>query len=534
MSRARSHWPLYLAALAFALQTAVLLWLSRRLTDGHLVYALDDAYIHMAMAKNLAHHGVWGVTPFGFSSSSSSPLWVVILAAIERGFGGVGLAPLLLNLVSGLGLLALGHFALRDFAVSRGQAAAALLALVVFLPMAPLALVAMEHLLQTALALGFAWQIVRQARRPTRSGTAVLLALGFALAALRYEDLALALAGAAVLAFRRRRVDALLLSVAALAAPAAYAALALAHGETPIPNSLLLKGNLPHAGLSGLIHLLGYTACVQLSMNPHMLVLMVGGLFAVGAVRGQKQGRGPVVRTLLFLCLATTLFQLQFGGFGSFYRYEAYLVALWLLAIAAALPALVESLGARMRRGSDVALLACGLALFGVPLAVRFVQATINAPVATRNIYEQQYQMGRFLARYYPERGVAVNDIGAVDYLAELRLLDLWGLANSDVMRARRAKQYGAGEIEELARVHGTEVAVIYADWFDGSGGLPPGWVRVGQWTIADNRICGGPTVTFFAVIPGEAPALAAHLREFSSELPATVAQRGAYLSASN
>ncbi len=29
-------------------------------TGGEFVYALDDAYIHMSMAKNLAMHGVYG------------------------------------------------------------------------------------------------------------------------------------------------------------------------------------------------------------------------------------------------------------------------------------------------------------------------------------------------------------------------------------------------------------------------------------------------------------------------------------------
>jgi hypothetical protein len=516
------------------LQTAALLGFSLRLTNGHVVYVLDDAYIHMAMAKNLAGHGVWGVTPLAFSSSSSSPLWVLILAAIDRVFGPATTAPLLLNVFSAFGLLAVSNFALRDFGLSRLETALALLAVFVFLPMAPLALSGMEHMLQAALAVGFAWQVVRQLRRPTVAGSVGLFLLAGALTAVRYEDVALAIGGSLWLLFRRRFADSVLVGAAGLVPPATYAAYAVAHGETPIPNSVLLKGNIPQGGLVGTIHMLGYTGYAQLSAQPHILVLMLGGLLALAAVRTRRNSQRDAVQTLIFLGFVATLFQLQFAQFGQFYRYEAYLVALWLVGIAGAGPAIVQEVAPRMRGASDLLLVTCALALFTLPLVVRSVEATANTPAASRNIYEQQYQMGRFLARYYAHRGVAANDIRAIDYLAEIRLLDLWGLANSDVMRARRARHYTPEDIDALARAHGTEVAVVYDEWFDPSGGLPPSWQRVGQWTIADNRVCGGPTVSFYGVTAGEARELAAHLREFASELPTTVAQRGAYKSATD
>ena len=49
-------------------------------TDGHLGYALDDAYIHLDLTRHLVHDGTFGLVPGRYESASSSPLWEVVLA----------------------------------------------------------------------------------------------------------------------------------------------------------------------------------------------------------------------------------------------------------------------------------------------------------------------------------------------------------------------------------------------------------------------------------------------------------------------
>jgi hypothetical protein len=129
---------------------------------------------------------------------------------------------------------------------------------------------------------------------------------------------------------------------------------------------------------------------------------------------------------------------------------------------------------------------------------------------------------------------VAANDIGAIDFLADLNLTDLFGLASQAVMRAKLSGEWRsdlAGTLDRLASAEGTRVAVLYDTWFDynpatGRAAVPPQWVRVAAWTIPQNVVCGGATVTWYAVIPEEAEALRSGLEEFSPSHPAGVTVR--------
>src|SRR5271155_3773532 len=92
-------WPLF-AGLGCLWLSILVLWLvSIDKNDGLLIYPLDDTYIHMEIAKNVVAHHVWGVTPYGFSWSTSSPLWTAVLAAAYWLFGVRVGTPLVLNAI---------------------------------------------------------------------------------------------------------------------------------------------------------------------------------------------------------------------------------------------------------------------------------------------------------------------------------------------------------------------------------------------------------------------------------------------------
>ncbi len=518
------------------------------LTEGQLTYALDDSYVHMAMAKNLAQHGVWGVTRHEFSSSSSSPLWTLLLAGVFTATGPVDAVPLVLNLICAVGVVFVAHRLLTARAAPGygGAITAALLALVACVPLAGLIATGQEHTLHLLLVLFFAGMVAERlsrddgerlgagerrddGERPARRAPWVdwrLWLVAAALALVRYESLFLVFGACVLLARRGRRGAALALAAAAALPVVAFGAISLSHGWLFFPNSLVLKANLPgEAAGQTLRTLTGYVVLRRLIANAHLLVLVAAALACLAAlVRGASA-------VLLVLFLVTLVLHLALADVGWFYRYEAYLVGLGLIASAAGWLEL-RARGAgqpaprlRLRGARAWALALLALLATGV-LVDRGARAMLEAPRAMRNIHEQQVQMGRFLREHYTGAVVAVNDIGAVNYLADVRCLDLMGLASRDVAAQLRAGTYGARALDELIRRHGVKVAIVYDNWIR----IPESWQRVGRWRIQDDVVTGGDTVSFYAIDPAEAPRLSEALRRFAPRLPKTVQQAGPYL----
>jgi len=561
-------WPLLAPLGLLAVLAAVLLVRGLSLTEGQLTYALDDSYVHMAMAKNFSQHGVWGITRHEFSSSSSSPLWTLLLAGLFIVTGPVDVVPLVLNLICavlvvfvGYRLLTGGRSLARGGPVQHGTVAIALIALVLFVPVTALIATGQEHLLHLLLVLLFAGMVAERATAAGRDAAArklplALLVLAAALPLVRYESLFLVLAAGVLLASRGHRRAAVALGAAAVLPVLVFGLISVSKGWLFFPNSLVLKANLPGEPAGQTLRTLtGYMVLRRLIANAHLLVLAIVALAGLIALARRRPGglarRAPTERSLreparterpganepsgaswvlLVLFLATLVLHLALADVGWFYRYEAYLVGFGLIALAVAwlelrargdLPATRAIL--RGARGWAVAVLAVVTA---GTLADRGVRAMIEAPRAMRNIHEQQIQMGRFLRDNYPGAVVAVNDIGAVNYLADVRCLDLMGLASRDVAAHLRAGTYGTRALEDLIRRHGVKVAIVYDNWIR----IPDTWQRVGRWRIQDNVVTGGDTVSLYALDPAEAPRLAEALRRFAPRLPRSVQQAGAYM----
>jgi hypothetical protein len=496
---------------------AVLLRASLAHTGGRLVYALDDAYIHMAVARALALHGVWGVTPYAFTSSTSSLAWPLLLALGDLLTGVHDSAPLVLNLALAAVAVLAADRRLRGASIR--IRAVALVAMVVLAPMPTLVLSGMEHGLHIVAVLWFLG-CLRRADEDEAPSVAALVALAASSAlatTARYESLFLLAPAVVVLALHRRGRAALVALLAGVLPLAVYAAISIAHGWPPVPNSLLLKrATFAGAGLSGLANRLGGHALRTLVEAPHLLVLVLAVLLLAAFL---PASRG--LRSWDVVFVAATFLHAQLAAVGWLFRYEAYLVVIGIVLLAAHLaewPAVPP-----WPRSRCVAV-ALATAVAAAPLVVRAMAAFAQTPAAVRNIYEQQYQMGLVLGGLPAGATVMANDIGAVAYLADVRLVDLYGLATLETARARRAGTLDRDLLRRLAEADPPAAVVLYKSWF--ADAIPPEWIEVGSWRVPEKVVVADRTVSFFATRPQEAAALSRALAAFAPRLPPDVSSR--------
>src|SRR5215207_5626211 len=66
--------------IAVAALIAVLIYLIASASIFRVGFPLDDAWIHLTYARNLAEHGEWAFQLGERSAGSTSPLWTVLLA----------------------------------------------------------------------------------------------------------------------------------------------------------------------------------------------------------------------------------------------------------------------------------------------------------------------------------------------------------------------------------------------------------------------------------------------------------------------
>ena len=514
----------WLAAGFFLLAVGAVAALVMRYNEGHLIYFADDTYIHMAIAENLARHGVWGVTPYEFSAASSSPLWTVLLTSAYL-VGGVNeVTPLILNVLFSVLTILLASRVCRS--VGAGVVAEIVALAAVSLIVLFYTFYAMEPTLQFLLTVAFvhvAAGALSRAGERIPVGRLALLA-GLATAA-RYEALALAGVVTVLFLLRREWRVALLVTLAAILPPVLVGLMGIAHGWPFLPTTVLFKSRLNHLTLETLIRGRdpGFTG---LSLPLAFLVVM-GAALLPWSIRQARTKSAQTWWLVIFVLTALAYAVVARLSPVPLRRYEAHLMVLGVIAVPGPGFALLRLLRERARVGPVLAKLAAGaLAVGGLGLFAA-IGYFIAARVVTGSgyIYQQQFQMARLVKKAFPDGTVALNDIGAVDFFSEPHLLDLVGLASREVADSKLAGTFDTDEIRALARDHDVDLVIVYRDWFVGREALPPEWKCLMTWRIS--KSIGGDVVSFMVPNEERTASTLEKLQGFAPELPPTVSVEG-------
>jgi len=533
----KNNWPVIIATLVLWLVVVILLLISLKQNQGHLVYALDDSYIHMAMAKNVAQNGTWGVTRHSFSSSSSSLLWTLLLSLDYLLFGVNETAPMVINLILATVLIWLIYGILQKYKIIPSLKIVILISIIFFTPLYSLIFCGQEHILHTILTVIFVYlagkvlgDTSEDFRRGSKYRAIWLLLISPLVIMARYEGIFLIIIVCLLFFLRKKYLYSLLLGGLGALPVVIYGLISISRGWYFIPNSILLKGNMPD--FSSLktafffITILGY----QLVHNPQILILLLIALVVLYFQCVKKNTIWEERSVMLIVFIATALLHLQFARTNWFYRYEAYLIGLGVFVVSVSFNSYLHDIF-HCKSDNKSFIRYVTLALIVIitilPLVERGLVSLMKTPRAMTNIYEQQYQMGLFLKEFYQNDVVAANDIGAINYLADIKCLDLWGLGNRRIGKTRIEGCYNTRQIYETTKSERAKIAVVYDELFNRGtvGGLPKQWIKAGQWRIFNNEVCAYDVVSFYAFNLKEAEKLKTNLKAFSSRLPKTVKQ---------
>ncbi len=525
----KKYWPLIAALAVLTILIILATWGSIRSCNGHFIYALDDTYIHMTMSRNLVQNGFWSATKDSFTSSSSSILWTSSLSFLFWVFGVNSLAPFVMNILLASGLVVFLFYVFRGFNISQPVNFLGSISIVIFCPLVALIFCGIEHILHTLLVLSFvviaAGELSYEKVLPFSKRSLFLLAPFLIMA--RYESAFILFIVGFLFLLKKRLVDFLFLSFSSALPILLYGLFSTIKGWYFFPNSVLLKSNIPSTlSLESILNFLVFPWDI-IRKNPHISVLLVVNTLLLLYGLGKKRSIWKSSQLINLIFLLAFIFHLQFARIGWFYRYEAYLVALGTVTFFIGGYEMIldkrhQALAKKpvLENKWVVVFLA---SLFFLTLGTRGVIALKDIPSATKNIYGQQYQMALFLDKYYRNVTIAANDIGAINYYADIRCIDLWGIANHQVAKAKRLGYFNGAFMKMIVKAEQVKIAIFYDSWFKQYGGLPAEWIKVGQWRINNNVVCGSDTVSFYAVEPGEREELNKNFVEFLQFLPKDV-----------
>jgi hypothetical protein len=480
---------------------------------GGLGLPLDDSWIHLQFARNLAHGFGLSYNPGELVTGSTAPLWTALLALLFPLPGDVTLWAKLLGTALYLaGIDATWRLA-RELGLGWGLAALAAGLTLTTSWLVWSALSGMEVSLFVLLSL---WGMILHLRerghrdRPPLSLAVLAVAVlarpeGLLLLLLAFLDRVLAFGDG--LRWRRPSPRTLLagaaLAACALAGPLLFYAWA---GGSVLPTTWAAKGGgAPRSPLPDFRYLANVLG-VFFRPQPWMTLLAGAGAVSLAARLGTPRDRGLL--PALWLCGLPLAYSLLTPGptrmLGNFGRYYFPLFPVLVVLGALGLEPAALSLAPRIRsRVLRTALGGAAAAAILAPTLAALVQGQRFYAQNVANVEESDVAVARWLAaRLPPGALLAVNDIGALKYFLPNRVVDLASIATPEIGReVQRAAAAGVpwsdAMLAALARRR-PDYVVVFPSWFPGLA-RDPRFRPVHALPIAGNVTMGGDEIVVYA-----------------------------------
>jgi hypothetical protein len=486
-------------AVAAALGVGLAMFLLREhQLAGVAGFPLDDSWIHLQFARNLAEGAGFAYNPGVPVAGSTAPLWTLLLGGV---FAVAGSHPLLakaVGAVAALGAALLAGTLARRWTGDRGAALLAALLTAFSGPMLWGALSGMEVTLAAVLVTG---GLLAHATGRDPAAAALL-----ALAVLARPESALLLPlvwAAGPITWRRSA----LFAGAAVLLLGPWVAFNLATAGTPLPATASAK---VEGGLVGLAAGRREALGQALLARPWSFVReWVGWLGGVNAVlpflalagvallwrRGGRRLALPAVALVLHP-LGMALLAPYRGPAFQEGRYSIQLVPL-AFAVAVVPVAALAALTTREPDGRGVArlgrLLAAGLALAAV---VAVWPAATRYGWAVQNIEAMQVRLGRWVAVNTPvDARLALNDVGAIGYLSRREVIDVMGLVTPAIIPYRRDGE--AGVLRFLERAC-PDYLIVFPAWFPTLTAMRERFTPVERVRLSHNTVSGAEEMVVY------------------------------------
>jgi hypothetical protein len=461
----------------------------------------------------------------------------MLLSSIYLLLGVNDLIPFILNIIFATITVLMAYLILNYYKLPSFYNLIFLLIFIFLTPIPALVFTGMEHLLHIALTIPFAFIAALILSKEEYKGLKLylLLILAGLLVSVRYESIFMVFVVAILFIIRKRFWNSLSILTAGLIPVITYGIYSVMNGWFFLPNSLVTKSTfvenkIPIFSLEGIFRFWDNFKSIM-SIHIFIPVVLALGILIYRLDKKKDVWNSPNLIIIIFI--GATVLHMFLARIGWFYRYEAYLLSLGILAIAVGIGEYLPKMP-KINRKQIFKHLAIILLIFLLffPIADRGYNSLKETPKATNNIYDQHYQMSLFIKEYYSDDNVSLNDVGVVNYYTNIKSVDLLGLSGLNVSKSILKGNYSIDDMDNITRQNNVKVAIIYEDLFKDylTGGVPSHWIKVGEWRISNKITPFMDTVSFYVIDPAEEENLIKNLKEFSGKLPNDVQQNGTYI----